>query len=323
MANLDVVRSATAGFGVIARNPLAVVVWGLVLLLVSIAPAILIMGGFLSSMIGIAAQQDAGVEPDPEAVMAMMVPMMAGYPLLFVTSILARVMMTGAIFRSVLEPEARRWFYLRLGAQELWMGLVMVVLAIMAGMLFSVLWLFGAILVGGVAVASGALSSSEPPVWLALAVLLIALAGLGGLIWLALRFSMALPMSFAERQFRLFESWSFTRGKVGGLFLIGLLVAVIVFVLEMVLVAVGFLVFGLALVEVIGVTGGDEKAVEALFQQPPQVWMAAVAPWLVIGGVVLAVVGAALTTLVTAPWAEAYRQIKGPTPDPEPQPSAA
>ncbi len=323
MANLDVVRSATAGFGVIARNPLAVLIWGLVLLVVSIAPALLIMGGFLSSMINIAAQQDAGVEPDPEAVMAMMVPMMAGYPLLFLTSILARVMMTGAIFRSVLEPEARRWFYLRLGAQELWMGLVMVVLSIMAGMLISVFWLFGFLVIGSIAAASGAIASPEPPLWLAPIAVLVGLAGVGGLIWLALRFSMALPMSFAERQFRLFESWSFTRGKAGSLLLVGILTWVIIVVIQLALWIVCMVVFGVAIAGAVGVSGADEHAIEAFFQQPPAVWIAAAAPWLIIGGIVLAVLGAVFTTLFTAPWAEAYRQLKGAGADPQPEPSAA
>jgi hypothetical protein len=35
----------------------------------------------------------------------------------------------------------------------------------------------------------------------------------GLLIWLALRLSMAAPMTFADNQFRLFESWTLTKGQ--------------------------------------------------------------------------------------------------------------
>ena len=36
-----------------------------------------------------------------------------------------------------------------------------------------------------------------------------------------LRLSLALPMSFAQRRFRLYESWDLTRGQAGKMFLVG------------------------------------------------------------------------------------------------------
>lgn len=322
MAKLDVVKAATAGFGVIGRNPVAVVVWGLVLLLVGVAPVLLVMGGFMSNIIQLAALQEAGVEPDPAMVAPMMASIMVFYPVLFITAILVRVIMTGAIFRAVLEPENRRWFYVRLGSQELWIAVVFVVIAVVGGVLGGVFGIFIGATAGATAIAGG-VASSEPPLWIVPLIAVLVIAGGVAFLWLALRFSMALPMTFAERQFRLFESWSFTRGNAGGLFLVGLLAFLLVIVLEIVASIIGMIVIGTLLAGAVGVSGMDEQAMETFFQQPPAVWVAALAPWLIFGGLVASVLGAIFTTMFTAPWAEAYRQLRGEPATSEPAAATA
>ena len=58
------------------------------------------------------------------------------------------------------------------------------------------------------------------------------------LVWLGLRLSMAAPMTFVDRQFRLFESWSLTRGSAWRLLGVAVLSLLMVFVLELVVAGV-------------------------------------------------------------------------------------
>ncbi|HEX6861133.1 MAG TPA: hypothetical protein VF138_13155, partial [Caulobacteraceae bacterium] len=131
------------------------------------------------------------------------------------------------------------------------------------------------------------------------------LALLAAMAWTALRLSMALPMSFAERRFRFFEAWTLTRGEGGALFLIGLLLIAILILMEAV---IGGVVGGAMLAFFAG-HPPSEGAVEAFFAQPVSDWATQLAPFAVVGGVALALLGAAFYAVMYAPWAAAYRML--------------
>lgn len=307
MAAIDIGRAATAGLRVIARNPVAVLAWAGVLLLVGVLPVAGLVTTVLGSIVELAEAERAGVEPSPEAIMPMMSAIFAMQPVLLITGMGVRAILTAAIFRAVLELDQKRWFYLRLGAQELWVALMLAVLWILLSLVSMPV---GLLIVPVVMVA--AMAAGNDPTMLILPTLAAVLVMVGALLWVMIRFSMALPMTFAERKFRLFESWTLTRGRTLSLFGVGLLLVLMVVVLEAVVggifVAVSFALHGAG--------GFDEAAVTAFFAQDASIWMAELAPWAVGVAVLGALLGAAATTVMVAPWAEVYRQLGGDRAEP-------
>jgi len=120
-------------------------------------------------------------------------------------TVAAQVMIVGGLFRLVLRPEEPAFLHLRLGRDE--GRLVVVALA----------WLIAALLLGGLA---ETLARAASPAWARVAVDVAALV-LG--VWLTLRFSLAAPISFAERRIDFGRSWALTRGRAGALFGMSLL----------------------------------------------------------------------------------------------------
>src|SRR5262249_34743779 len=142
----------------------------------------------------------------------------------------------GAVYRAALYPEDRRFLHLRFSMREVWLGLVLMVLVVMFFIGFFVA-MIPTMVVTAIAAAAGHNSGASA---------LLVFAAMFGLfavvIWLALRFSLATPMSFAEKNFRVFESWAVTAGHAGKMFGVGLALVVIVWILELILVAAGFAV---------------------------------------------------------------------------------
>jgi len=301
MVKLDVTKAAFSGFGVIRRDPRAVLAWALFILVVGIAPFALVFGAVFGGIANLAALDTAGREPTPEQVLPLFFAMFAFMPLLMIASVLFRAVMTGAVFRAVLEPANNRWFYLRLGVQELWLILVSFVMSMLLGGVYMVM-LFPIFPI------SFLLSGEESQTIGLVLMPILMIAVMVVLGFLLLRFSMALPMTFARRRFQLFESWALTRGNAWNLFFVALLLGACVMALEMVI--------WLILLVVIGVVFGtnlpllqDEARMEAFFRQDPAVLMQIFLPWVVGAVVVGSLIGAVATVIFTAPWAEAYRQL--------------
>jgi hypothetical protein len=304
MAGIPIGEVAFAGFGVIRRKPLAVLVWGLALFVLGVLPVLGAFGLMASSFGELFRQAAEGVEPSVEEAIDFQLRMLALNPLLMISSLVGRVLLTCAIFRVVLRPQDDRFFYLRLSMTEVLVGLVYLALAFLLGFLA-----LAGVLVGvGLAMATWAVSEAAG---FGIAIVLAG-ALIGLVIWLGLRLSMAMPMTFADRRFRFFESWALTRGHTLSLFLIGLLTVVIVWLLEMVM-------FGVAAAVIVPFLIAhplDEAALAAFFNRPMEAWLAELTPWLLIGGLIVSILGSVLYAVITAPWAAAYRYL-APTPPAE------
>lgn len=302
MARIDIGKVAFAGFGLVGRKPVAVVGWALFLFVVGVLPALAFIGPMIGSIADFVAQAQSGAEPTKEQMMPMITTMYAAHPILWLTGLITRVMLTAAIFRAVLEPSAGRWAYLRLGMGEVMMAVVVLVLAILVGVGAGV----GAAVVLGVCVAIWQASHAA-----AIGVgILLGLVLLGVTIWVLLRFSLAAPMSLAEKNFRLFESWRLTRGNSLRLLLVALILWVMLMIFE-ILVAAIIMAVVLPVVSVGASSGAlSEASIQAFFSQPASTWLPQVMPWAAGIGMVGSLVGAVLVTIITAPWAEAYRQLR-------------
>lgn len=316
MVKLNVTQAAFSGFGVIGRNPVAVLVWALFVGLIGVLPMVGLMGGFVTSVVRIAMADQHGVEPTPEMIMPMLGALFALLPVMMLTGLIVRTVLAGAIFRAVLQPRDKGWFYLRLGARELWLALLFLVVGILAFFVCMI------VMVMVVPMIMLGVASDDPMVRLGL-MRLAMLPVYAVMIFLFIRFSMAFPMTFAESRFRLFESWALTRGNGWRLFLMLLLLTAIAVAVEMVIGVM--VVVGVISVIGVGAMSGDwsEERITAFFNQDPSIWMSGVLPWVAGIVVVACIVGTVFTVIFTAPLAEAYRQLSAKVPPTDAEPASA
>jgi len=302
MTQISLSDTAVEGVRLIARKPLAVLIWAVVIFVAAAIPIALFFGTLAPAFTDLMRHSMGGSPPSPEDMMKFQLRWMAANGPIMLCSLVARAVLMSAVFRAVLKPEDSRFAYLRLGKAELLTGLVYLCIVIMMFLLMFV----GMIVLIGLTIA-GAAASKAAAVGVAV-VLGVALIVL--LIWVILRLILALPMTFAEGQFRMFEAWQLSRGHALQLFFIGLLAFAIVLVIEMVVGGViGFTVIG-----VIASHASAAGGASSFFHRPPAEWIGQLAPWLVLGGAIFALFGAAAMSIMYAPLAAAYRLLSAPEP---------
>jgi len=188
--------AALEGFRLIRREPRVALVWTLLWLAVVMAttlavatgpPVILAQGRAYSS---------------PGDIMRKFGPFA---PLLILLFLVVWATTTVAAYRIVLRPDDRRWFFLRLGVDELRLAIMTVASAIL-------------ILVFGGAPAYLLLALADP-LMRALPTLARDIARVGALltvcvdVWLGVRLSLIAVETVAERRFHLSAYWPLTRGR--------------------------------------------------------------------------------------------------------------
>ena len=317
MTDFSIGDALGAGFGLVKRRPVSVLVWGLTFLLLGVAlPMGLIVGLMGSDYFALLRSARPDIAPmSPAAASGMMQPLVAKWlllqPILLLVGLLLRPILIAAVFRAVLRPRERGLAYLRFGRSELWLVLVDLVARILAAMLFVGLALIGLIL-GFILYA---VFQSQNLDW---AIRGAAFATLGILLFaifigICVRFSLAWPMSFAEGQFRLFESWELTRKHAWKLFALALLIALVGAAVAIVCEVVA----GVAVMLAVGGAHWSQANVLALVQDPRALLTPGFEIGLAVGGLAGAYLGGALFAIATAPWAVAYRELL-PATRPEP-----
>jgi len=310
MASLLGVEALTTGLRLIARKPAVLLAWAAAWLLLGLLPQALPYVRLWPEVVAaygpVFRDALAGIEPDQNSpAMIALQNHMLPYSLLQLPISLAVIsILHAAVYRAVLTPEDKGFAYLRFGRSELWM---MVTLAAALALLIVALaaaGLIGVIVVLAIRIASG--NSDQVTNIATFGTTLVCAIILG---WCGVRLSMALPMAFAERRFRLLESWDLTRGH--GWKIIGIFAGLVAMILLLEL-AFGLLVLVVAmLVGVSGGLNGLDAHLKALFAHPPSVWLPALAPWIAGGTLVYALLAATLYAITIAPLAEIYRQLTG------------
>ena len=308
MASFSVGEAATAGFGVVGRKPLAVVGWAIAFVAVLIVPAalcFLAMGPTFAQLVQLAMSQRGG-DPSPEMMQQMFKAqsgMTAFNMLYWLWSSFVRAVFCAAVFRAVLTPQQSAWAYLRVGSREMWLTLLVLVEQVLAMIAIFVV----ALVVVVIAVIVG-ISGGESGKMAAAATGVIGFLGAAGvLLWVALRLSMAAPMTFVDNQFRLFESWTLTKGQGWSLLAVALLLIVFVIGME---ILVGVVVLGVV------VAGGSSLtavhgagAIEAFMARPPMDILRDAWPWVAGLGVIGALFSAVVQAVFFAPWAVIHRAL--------------
>lgn len=291
----------SAGFKLIGRNPLAVLMWGVANFVLTQLASIVMMlftGGNLYQVMQRAAVAGPNGAPDMAAMLRAEQPFLMLFPIQLLLFLVYYSVVNAAVFRAVLEPENKRSFYMRLGSQELIQGLVVI-----CQFVFSLLVMVALVALGVAAVV--ALGGSNDIGTKFLVGFLGWIVGLVCYVWLWLRFCLAPPMSFSQKSFRLFESWSMTRGHVWKLFGVGCVLFVLLFAAGIVF----EVVIGSVMIGMVGMNGFTPQSMAA---GGPFANMQAMMPVWIVVGVVMSLLGGFVHAIVWAPWAEAYRQIVGP-----------
>jgi hypothetical protein len=292
-----------AGFSLIAKHPLATLVWGLVNFSLATLPSVLAMRMAGPDLIDyyrqlIANPAAASSAPIPQAVQAMQ--SLEGLQLLGGLAAIALVFT--AIQRAVLFPQQSYLFYLRLSWSELRTGLIAVVLYVLFILAVIVAVIVLSVpLIGFLVAAGGGLASHLVGViGMSFLLVFVVIAAIG---YPFVRLTMAIPMSLAENRFRRFEAWTLTKGYGWPLFALAMLLVLGVLASEVVL-------FGVLFTAAVGAAGGfDVQHFKTFFGEPD--WVQRGRGWLGLIGLFYAVLAMVMMPLIVAPWARAYQLITG------------
>ena len=336
MATFSIGDALGSGFRLIGRRPFSVLSWGLAHIAIVAIPMAFVIAqvgpdylNFMSQLFkaGMESRQGAPPNFDMAPMMQVQAKVMMWQPLIMLAQLIGLSVVTGAVYRAVLEPRQSAFAFLRLGGREFWLGLLFI-----AGVILTVI-LMCAVALGAVGAGLGLtalLKANQAAQWVPLATVGVCVLAFIVFFGVFIRFSMAGPMTFAAGEFRLFESWKQTKGKAFKLFalaiLLWLLMVLVIIVLEIIAAAIVFTALGIGLHPNLANVHPDPAKIMAFFHQPVAVWGKAIAPWAAVYILVDAFLIGCFSAISLAPWATAYKQIKagggtGPLFDAAPSPS--
>lgn len=271
------------GFRLTREKPILLLWLGLAFAITSALSIALAYPAFVQLMTYVSSVQ-AGHEPTQDEMMALFGAygrmLLVGMPL----SLICMSLVMPAIVRAVIEPADSRFGYLRFGRDEL--NTFVVLLAM------SLTW-FGIMFMGGLVI--GLAGTAGVAVGL-LVGLIVVLAVAAAAAWLAVKFSLAVPITVIEKRIGLAESFRMTKGHFWPLLGMGLLLAVLSF-------GVSLLVNIVAMPFSMISGGGFGPLVSGEFTVASVIGMA--------GTVALTVlVSAAQSLILYAPFSAVYRVIK-------------
>ncbi len=291
--SFNATESAFEGFRLARRAPLAILTWaGAYIAFFALFFAV--AGGSLVTIISLAEQVEQNPSPSMDDLTMLGQAYGAMMGLALPLSLLFSAVLATAVARSVIRPQDKRFGYLRLGRDEL--------RVLGATLLVAVLMFFvtmgGALIIGlfaGLAAGTGAS-------WLLIPAVLGGLALVAVAIWLAVRLSLVVPMTFAEEKIAIKESWAITKGRFWpllGMAILAGVMSILVGLLGSIVIAPLNLIFG-GLNSLIGAETTNIAALVARF------W-----PALLIWGVVNALLSAAQAAFIYLPFSAAYLGLKG------------
>jgi hypothetical protein len=294
--------AAFEGFRLVRRNPLALLAWTLlyaVLTLTALFSLSTVIGP-LEAWSARAEAMESVDQPGLDQVMALMSEfgaIMAQVAWLLPVSMVVGAMLGAAVARGVLTPSRDRFGYLRLGMDEVRVLVVTFVLGLVMG-----LAAFVAFMAWGLLIAAAKAGGGDGVA--AIAAIVGFLAIVCGFIWLAVRLSLAVPITVAEKRFAFFDSFAVTKGRFWPL--LGMAVLAIVMMLLIQLLS-SIVTMPLAIISGLESwsfgAGQDPEAVRAALDVTN--------PWVIGQAVVEAIVYALTVGVMYAPFAAAWRDITG------------
>ena len=294
MATISATDAAFSGFALARSKPRIVLVWGLVLLAISVVTSvatILTVGQAMMDM------QSASQTNDQEATMRSLGVLAPFYLVALPLTLLYYGVATAAVNRMVLRPEDSRNAFIQFGGDELRMILVMVVQ-----------WLIGVGAIVGAALLAGILTGVASAAGGAIAGVIVGIiagvAAIGLVVWISIRLSLALSQTFATGRLNIFGSWALTKGRfwpILGAYLLAVILLIVVFLLA-------FAVQALVAIAL----GGGFAGVTSLFQPDMSTLAAFFTPAMIVYSVIGGFISAVSLMVMYAPAATIYRELAQP-----------
>lgn len=296
MRNFSATDAAFAGFRLIGKNPMLVVVWslvGFVFLLGIVLLFALLAGGPIMSLLRL----EPGATPSGEQIAALMLTMLPAFLLALPLLLIFNGVMVGGVNRAILQPSEGGFFFLKLGGNEMRLTIVLLVQALAGfgvNFIASMIQAIGTI--GSLAATGGDIQNAgTSPIGL-----LLQFVTWGVLIFLNIKFCLALPQTFEKRSIDIFGTWTLTNGRfwpiLGAYLLSGVLATILVLVVIGIVVS-GAVAFGVSL----GIASGA--------QAMPN--MGLIVPVGLIGGVIFGLAATVANTAIYAVAPSLYKQITG------------
>jgi hypothetical protein len=296
-----------AGFRLVGRRPVSVISWGFFLYLaifVLLAIGFAIVGlPFLAKLGSLAT-----TTPDPaqsaQLVTEVLIAIWPALLLVVIGGFVIGAMVQAAVMRSMLETGHKSFASLRFGAAEV----ALILLALLYIPISVVVFLVSAAIIGGVALAGHAVGGIGGNLLIFFGCVAYGLV----FMWVALRFALAAPMTFAERRVRFFGSWTLTRGEGWRLFGLAWLMVLVWLGVSIAYGIVSGIVnaifTGGAVASVLATSGGATPDANTLIAHWP-VLLAAYIPTFLLG----AAFNGVMQAISMGPWVDAYSQLAGPT----------
>jgi hypothetical protein len=288
--------AALEGFHLARREPKAILGWSLVQLVFAIAVNAASLP-FMRPLMALQAQQASG-SLAPAQMMKAAEPLFGMLGALIPIELVVASVLSAAVYRAVLRPEEKGLARLRLGGDELRMGILFIEL----GFLFWIVACAVMVLFLFVAAAVGAAQKAD-------AVNMLGMLALGYVVvmavmmWLGVRLSLAGPMTFATRRVHIFSAWRLTRGRGWQLFGCYLLTAIFLMIILT-------LQLSVAAVLVLAISGGH--AMGGAMQPDFSSLQAFFSPARIVELLANAIAGGLYWAVAVAPAAVIYRELGGP-----------
>lgn len=297
-------EAAFEGFRVVRRKPLSLLWWAALYALLSVASlaAMVLNVDSWIEFIRLSEEMEAagtGAQADPEQVMVMLGTLgsaMASFLWLIPLQLVVTSVLTAAIARAILRPSDSAFGYMRLSMDEV---RVFVVTLVVLLALFAIY--LGCII--GVGVLIG-IAAAIGQAWSGLLVAAGIVATICLMAWLAVRWSLAVPITVAERRMAFFDSFGVTKGHFWpmlGMAILAVIMALVIGLLSLVVIAPLTMMSGASMFA--GVASDDPAAMFEAYRT--------FNPWMIGTALLNAGVYALTVSILYAPFSAAYRDLKG------------
>jgi hypothetical protein len=274
---------AFAGFDIIKKNPVAVLLWGVAAMVFGLLASVLMVAMAGPAIMALQAQGETPAT-DPSQVFGQLGAMAPGWLLAMVIGLLSAAIIQCAVFRSQLRPSEGGFGFMKLGGDEI-RQVVVTILYFLALMVFYILF---AIVIGILAVMTRLLGDAG-----GIAMIFIVIGAFVAFLYFVSRWSLVLVQSYDEKKINIFGSLKLTKGAGWTLFFGYFLLGIVLIIAMIVIYAV---LFGVTMGASLG-SGGD---LASALQQMTQPDMSSVTALFTVSFIIQTLVGGLLSGVVYA-----------------------